>query len=197
MSPKVGPNLVSEKVFLRHPTSRDAAEFIALNRASSQFHKGLVSPPTQPEQFTAFLKRSRKSDCASFFICGADDHKIIGVVNLSQIFLGGFRSAYLGYYIGAPYAGQGYMTAALRLVLRYAFAHLKLHRLEANIQPLNVASIALVKSAGFTLEGYSPRYLKVCGRWRDHERWAILAEDWKAAVSGYRKTRRVDSVTIK
>ena len=74
------------------------------------------------------------------------------------------------------------MTEALRLALRYAFQQLKLHRLEANIQPRNFASIALVKRAGFVYEGYSRRYLKVCGRWRDHERWAIIAENWKSKL---------------
>jgi ribosomal-protein-alanine N-acetyltransferase len=64
-------------------------------------------------------------------------------------------------------------------MLRYAFKQLKLHRVEANIQPENVASIALVKRAGFVNEGYSRRYLKIGGQWRDHERWAILHEDWK------------------
>jgi ribosomal-protein-alanine N-acetyltransferase len=107
------------------------------------------------------------------------DKRIVGAINLSQIFLGPFRSAYLGYYIGAAFAGQGYMTAGLQLMLEYSFRQLKLHRLEANVQPHNVASIALVKRAGFTREGYSRRYLKIGGRWRDHERWAILIEDWK------------------
>jgi ribosomal-protein-alanine N-acetyltransferase len=79
---------------------------------------------------------------------------------LSQIFRAGFQNAYLGYYVSAQSAGQGHMTEALQLLLRYAFKDLKLHRLEANIQPGNIASIALVKRAGFILEGYSPRYLK-------------------------------------
>ena len=74
------------------------------------------------------------------------------------------------------------MTEAIHLILKYAFIQLKLHRLEANVQPDNVASVALIKRAGFIREGYSRRYLKICGRWRDHERWAILAEDWKASV---------------
>ena len=69
------------------------------------------------------------------------------------------------------------MHDGLRLVLRFAFGPLGLHRLEANIQPGNESSVALVKGAGFRLEGYSPRYLKIAGRWRDHERWAILSED--------------------
>lgn len=71
------------------------------------------------------------------------------------------------------------MTEGLRLVITYAFEKLHLHRLEANIQPKNIKSIALVKRCGFRKEGYSPRYLKIGGRWRDHERWTILSEDWK------------------
>lgn len=106
-----------------------------------------------------------------------EDDAIIGAVELSQIARGGFQSAYLGYHLGAPFQGQGYMTEALQLAMRHAFRVLKLHRLEANIQPSNRSSIALVKRLGFRREGYSRRYLKVSGRWRDHERWAILAED--------------------
>lgn len=172
--------IVGEKVFLRPPMRRDLEELIALNRASTQLHRGMVSPPTQATQFAAFLKRCRSADCVCFLICRVADSAIAGSINLSQIFLGGFRNAYLGYYIGAKYAGQGYMSEAVRLMLQYAFEHLKLHRIEANIQPENVASIALVRRAGFIREGYSRRYLKICGRWRDHERWAILAEDWKS-----------------
>jgi [ribosomal protein S5]-alanine N-acetyltransferase len=73
------------------------------------------------------------------------------------------------------------MTEAMQLLLREAFTRLDLHRIEANIQPGNVRSIALAKRCGFELEGFSPRYLKVGGRWRDHERWAIRAETWRAA----------------
>src|SRR2546430_4434693 len=171
--------VAGKSVYLRPPVRRDIKEFLDLNRASTELHRGLVSPPTQPAQFTAFLERCRRADSACFFICRMEDQRIVGSINLSQIFLGGFRSAYLGYFIAAPYAGRGYMTEAIRLILRYAFTHLKLHRLEANILPANVASVALVKGAGFVHEGYSRRYLKIGGRWRDHERWAILAEDWK------------------
>ncbi len=71
---------------------------------------------------------------------------------------------------------HGYMREGLTLAVRYAFNQIDLHRLEANIQPNNHASIALAKSAGFKLEGFSPRYLRIKGEWRDHERWAILAD---------------------
>ena len=172
--------ITGEKVFLRPPTKRDQAEFLALNRASKSLHHSLVSPPTTPEQFAAFLSRAREEESICLLVCLVANGTIVGAVNLSQIFRGGFQNAYLGYYIGEGFAGLGYMTEAMALILRHAFDHLKLHRLEANIQPGNVASIALVKRAGFVLEGYSRRYVKICGRWRDHERWAILAEDWKS-----------------
>ena len=73
------------------------------------------------------------------------------------------------------------MTDALPLVLDHAFGALGLHRVEANIMPTNRPSLALVRRAGFRREGLSPRYLKIAGRWRDHERWALLAEDWQRA----------------
>ena len=92
---------------------------------------------------------------------------------------GAFQSASLGYYAFAPYAGQGLMYEGMCLVLKRGFGKLKLHRLEENIQPGNQASLALVKKCGFVREGVSRRYLKVCGRWKDHERWALLAEDFK------------------
>jgi ribosomal-protein-alanine N-acetyltransferase len=167
------------QVFLRPPMKSDLSEFTALNRASVGFHRGLVSPPTNTEVFAAFLTRCRRVDVVSFLICRVADRVVVGAISLSQIFRGGFQNAYLGYYVGASYARRGYMTEALQLMIRYAFEELKLHRLEANIQPTNTASIALVKQAGFSREGFSRRYLKVCGRWRDHERWAIIVEDWK------------------
>jgi ribosomal-protein-alanine N-acetyltransferase len=167
-------------VYIRLPKIGDQDEFIRLNRASICFYRGLATPILTPQQFANHLSRCKQDDFEGVFVCQKKGDAIVGSINLSQIFRGGFKSAYLGYQVGAPFAGQGYMTEALQLVLRYAFDKMKLHRLEANIQPDNVASIALVKRAGFRKEGYSRRYLKIGGRWRDHERWAIVAEDWRA-----------------
>ena len=108
------------------------------------------------------------------------DGAIVGGINFSEIVRGNFQSVYLGYQIGEPFARQGYMTEALALALSIAFGRLRLHRVEANIQPTNAPSLALVRRAGFRREGLSRRYLKIGGRWRDHERWALLAEDWRA-----------------
>jgi [ribosomal protein S5]-alanine N-acetyltransferase len=171
---------VGSVVYLRSPRPDDENEFIELNRKSIAFYKGLAAPIVTPEQFAHYISRCERDDFEGLLVCRMEDNAIVGTMNLSQIFGGGFKSAYLGYQVGAPFARQGYMTEGLQLTLSHAFEGLKLHRLEANIQPGNAASIALVKRAGFTKEGYSRKYLKIGGRWRDHERWAIIAEDWRA-----------------
>jgi [ribosomal protein S5]-alanine N-acetyltransferase len=102
--------------------------------------------------------------------------ELVGMVNVSEIVRGALRSAYLGYCAFAPHQRQGLMCEGLRLAIARCFGPLRLHRIEANIQPRNKASRSLVRKLGFRREGYSPRYLKIRGRWRDHERWALLAD---------------------
>ena len=120
-----------------------------------------------------------KPDLERLEIHRSADRALLEHVEISQIARGNFQSAYLGYAIGAEHRGQGYMTEALQLALRHAFLTLRLHRVEANAEPGNESSLALVRRAGFSREGFSRRYLKIRGRWRDHERWALLAEDWR------------------
>jgi len=172
------------RITLRPPRAADGAAYIALNRRSRRFHAGLASPPREAAAFRALLRRNRHSQYRCWLILRRSDRAVMGAVELSQIVAGRFRSAYLGYHIGAPFARQGYMREALVVVLRVAFGPLRLHRVEANIQPHNRASIALVKGLGFRREGYSRRYLKIGGRWRDHERWALLVEDWRPKRRG-------------
>lgn len=166
-----------KRVYLRSPRESDRHEFLRLARASRKLHRPWIYAPETRRQFEAYLARGRMQSERCFLVCKRDDDAIVGVFNLSQIAYGFFQSAYLGYYAFAPHAGQGLMSEALDLVIRHSFRHLKLHRLEANIQPGNRASIRLVRRAGFRREGLSPRYLKVFGRWRDHERWAITVEN--------------------
>jgi len=99
------------------------------------------------------------------------------VLIVSQIVRGAFQSGYLGYYAHQRHSQRGLMREAMLQTVDHAFGALALHRLEANIQPANRASIALARSAGFRLEGFSPRYLLIGGQWRDHERYAITADD--------------------
>jgi [ribosomal protein S5]-alanine N-acetyltransferase len=174
-----GSSAPNGRVFLRLPERADRDEFISLMRASRGFHRPWATAPADDERFATYLVDSRRPDFEAMLLCRQSDLAILGFFNLSQISRGSLQSAYLGYAVGKPYAGQGFMREGIRLVLRRAFLDLRLHRVEANIQPGNRASIALAQGAGFRREGFSPRYLKIGGRWRDHERWAILADEWK------------------
>lgn len=169
------------RVYLRPPRQADEFEFVALMRDSRAFHKPWASAPTDPARFAAYLQDSSRPDFEAFLVCRIADDQLLGFFNVSQITRGSLQSAYLGYAAAERFAHQGYMREGIELVLRAAFLELRLHRLEANIQPGNAASIALARGAGFQREGFSPRYLKIGGRWRDHERWALLADDWRRA----------------
>ena len=162
---------------LHSPNPADQSEFIDAVRRSRSLHGRWVSPPQSPEEYAAYLERLQSPSHEAFFLRRADRNDLVGVVNLSEIVRGAFCSGYLGYYALAPHHGQGLMKLGLALVMDHAFDELRLHRLEANIQPENAASIGLVRSLGFRKEGFSPRYLKLGGEWRDHERWAITSEE--------------------
>lgn len=174
-----GRRLRGFRVFLRRLGPSDQGEFLQLVRESRALHRPWIAPPSGPAGFLHLVKRAEGESLVSLLLRERASDALAGVFNLSQIFRGNFRSAYLGYYGHASYVGRGYMGEGLELVVRYAFSKLGLHRIEANIQPGNLKSIALVRKNGFTKEGFSPRYLKVDGRWRDHERWAITEEAWR------------------
>lgn len=125
------------------------------------------------------LSRVEDDRYEPLLVCRRDTGAIAGYINVNEIVRGSFQSAYLGYGVVAAHAGQGYMSEGLQLVLARAFRDMGLHRVEANIQPGNAASLALVKRAGFVYEGLAERYLKISGRWRDHEHWAIRIEQWR------------------
>jgi ribosomal-protein-alanine N-acetyltransferase len=168
------------RVELREPREEDAEEFLAAVRASRELHAPWAFPPATLDAYRTWVDRQRAEDFAGFFICRRSDGAIAGRANLGHIVYGSLCSAYLGYEAVASMAGRGYMTEGLELVLAHAFGPLGLHRVEANVQPDNDRSRALVERLGFTREGYSRSYLRVGGQWRDHERWALLAEDFDA-----------------
>jgi ribosomal-protein-alanine N-acetyltransferase len=175
------------RVYLRAPRQGDASAFLAAAKASRSLHLGWVRPPLTPALFAAYARRYGRfrredplaSTHAGLLVFRCDDDALVGVFNFSEIVRGGFQSAYLGYYAFAPHAGEGYMAEGLELALGVAFRALRLHRVEVNVQPDNRRSLALVRRAGFVREGFSRRYVRIGGRWRDHVRFALLAEDWR------------------
>lgn len=167
---------VASRMRLVAPSARWEPAFLAAVHRSRRLHTPWVSPPATTAAYRAHLRRLRRPTHVGYLVCRRGSRELVGVVNVSEIVRGTFRSAYLGYYAFTPHARQGLMTEGVALVVAMAFRRLGLHRLEANVQPGNLASRRLVRRLGFRREGYSPRYLKIRGRWRDHERWAILAD---------------------
>jgi [ribosomal protein S5]-alanine N-acetyltransferase len=165
----------SGRVTLRSATSGDEAEFLELVRASAHLHHPWMSLPATPEDFRAYIGRYEQPGEESLLICLRGTGVIAGMANINSIIRGRFQCGSLSYAAFAPSTGKGYMTEGLGLVVRHAFEQLRLHRLEANIQPGNHASLNLVRRLGFRHEGYSPEMLFIDGAWRDHERWAITA----------------------
>lgn len=167
-----------DSVYLFAPSLDCADDFLDMTRDSADFHHPWVFPATEARRFRGYLDRIKGGNAAGFFIGRNADNALLGVVNINDIILGGLRTGSLGYYIGSRYARQGYMTEGLALVLDQAFEAMNLNRIEANVQPANVASLALISRLGFRKEGFSPSFLQIDGIWRDHERWAILASEW-------------------
>jgi ribosomal-protein-alanine N-acetyltransferase len=170
---------VASKVLIRAPRPSDERAFLDAVCASRSLHYPWVQPPSSHSAFHKYLARLKQPRHAGFLIrAHGRDGGLVGAVHLNEIVRVSFQSAYLGYYAFEPLAGRGLMCEGLALVIAHAFGRMKLHRLEANIQPGNIRSVRLVKRLGFKREGLSPRYLKIAGRWRDHERWALLAEEY-------------------
>jgi len=167
---------VATRVRLERPTVRAAAEFVAAVHRSRKLHAPWVKAPSTEAAYRAYVRRARTPTHVGYFIRLRGSGELIGVAGISEIVRGSFRSAYLGYYAFAPHERQGLMREGLSLVIKQAFGRLRLHRLEANVQPSNRASLRLIRRLGFRREGYSRHYLKVRGRWRDHERWALLTD---------------------
>ncbi len=110
-----------------------------------------------------------------YFIFDPSGSRLYGALTLSNVRRGVAQTGTLGYWIGAPHARQGYMTAAVELILSFAFQHLALHRVEAACLPHNAASIALLERSGFEREGLARGYLRIAGVWQDHVLFAKLA----------------------
>jgi ribosomal-protein-alanine N-acetyltransferase len=177
------PTLSGARVILRTPDTADYDQWANLRLESRDF----LIPweplwPANDLTRSAFRNRVRQywrdidDDLAyPYFIFDRDTQQLVGALTLSNVRRGVAQMATLGYWIGRPFARQGYMTAAVSLILPFAFDHLALHRVEAACLPHNEASIALLLRCGFEREGYARNYLKIAGKWSDHLLFARLA----------------------
>lgn len=164
-------------IILARTEEGDGPELIRDNIASRAYHLPWSEPFIDQAGFDAWFAKTRTDRYVSLIARHRESRRIVGLINFSEIVGGNFQNAYTGYYGMAAFAGQGLMTQALGAAVRYAFDELKLHRVEANLRPENVKSVALVRRVGFRREGFSPNYLYLDGAWQGHERWAISRED--------------------
>lgn len=166
-------------VYLLEPNIECMDEFLTKVENSQDLHYPWVYPPSNENMYYEYINRFQSDNQKGFFIRLNRSGSLIGVININEIVRGCFQSGHLGFYAFSGNEGKGLMSEGLELVISYAFKELKLHRLEANIQTTNIKSIAFIKRRHFRHEGMSPNYLKINNEWRDHERFAITAEEYK------------------
>lgn len=161
----------------------DAEELLEAVRRSRELHYPWVAPPQSLTELRDYL--GQPPEIRIGYGIREPGGELAGVVNINSIIRGAFDNGFLGFFALAPHQRQGLMQRGMAVVIGRAFGEHELHRLEANVQPGNERSVALVRRLGFRLEGHSPRYLRIEGEWRDHDRYALTAEEWpEAAIRG-------------
>jgi [ribosomal protein S5]-alanine N-acetyltransferase len=182
------PTIEGDGLLLRTPQMTDYEEWSALREASREF---LVPwEPTWPDDdltrgaFRRRIKRYsedlRSDQGYAFLIVRYSDGALVGGLTLANIRRGVAQACSLGYWMGRPFVRQSYMTAAVRAVVPFAFATLRLHRIEAACIPTNAGSIRLLEKNGFIREGYARQYLCINGIWQDHLLFARLNDAAKS-----------------
>lgn len=165
-----------ENVAIRRVVIGDEAEFVGLAEMSRSLHQPWITAPATAEEFRKYLVRFDRFRADGFVIYLRQTGNIVGFVNINEIIRGPYQRGIIGYGAFSSTTGFGYMTEGVRLLLEYACGELKLHRIEADIQPSNTSSISLAKRLNFRNEGFSPGFICINGEWVDHERWAITCD---------------------
>ena len=166
----------ASRIKIRLIEAADQLAFLKQARLSHDLHRQWIDVPISLRAFRTYVEELSTDNNRGFLICRSDTQALVGVIELRDIYYQNFRNSYIVYYGFSGHLQQGLMREGLGKVIRIAFGKLRLHRLEANIQPSNLASIGLARTCGFRKEGESPRFLKIRGQWRDFERWALLNE---------------------
>jgi [ribosomal protein S5]-alanine N-acetyltransferase len=177
-------SIAGDGVSLRTPQMTDYGEWSTLRETSRDFLKPWEPIwPADDLTRSAFRRRVRRyaedlrtDQGYAFLIVRNEDGALVGGLTLANIRRGVAQAASLGYWMGLPFIRHGYMTAAVRAVIPFAFATLRLHRLEAACIPINTGSIRLLEKNGFAREGYAREYLCINGIWQDHLLYARLPE---------------------
>lgn len=175
----------SAEVLLRPPTIQDYQSWASLRAESRAFLRRWeptwapndLSRAAYRQRMRHFARAVRLDETYPFFIFRRRDGILLGGCTLTNVRRGIAQTASLGYWIGAPFARQGYMTHALSALIPFAFDELNLHRIEAACLPDNEASRRLLKKLGFHEEGFARGFLRIDGAWCDHVLFALLAED--------------------
>ncbi len=178
-------HIEGDGVYLREPQMPDYPAWSALRAQSREFlepweprwPRDELERNTYRRRIRYYYRDARQDLGYAFFLFRTSDNALIGGATLSNIRRGVSQTCSLGYWIGEPYARQGYMTRGVRAITWFVFDVLRLHRLEAACLPGNKASAALLTRTGFQYEGLARRYLKINGTWQDHWLFALLAED--------------------
>lgn len=184
-TPPSGQVIRGDRVMLRAPLNADFLQWAKLREESRAF----LAPwePIWPaddltklafrRRLRRYLREIRNGTGYPYFVFTSDGETLLGGLTLAQIQRGVTQSAVLGYWMGAPYAGKGLMSSAVRATVGFAFDTLHLNRLEAACLPRNAASIRLLEKVGFTREGYARKYLCIDGRWQDHILYGLVRDD--------------------
>lgn len=181
----IEPNVAGDGVLLRAPQMADFAEWAELRTQSRKFltrwepvwPRDDLTRSAYRRRLRRYQREIRDDQAYPFLVFRAEDGCLVGGLTLSNLRRGVAQACTVGYWIGAPFARQGLMVAAVNAVVPFVFETLGLHRLEAACLPANVASIGLLQKCGFTEEGYARRYLQINGIWQDHILFALLADD--------------------
>jgi ribosomal-protein-alanine N-acetyltransferase len=181
----IGPVIRNERVLLRTPQMADYPAWAELRAISRDFltpWEPLWAPDelgrsSYRRRVRHYLRDLREDVGYALFVFDTASSHLVGGLTLCNVRRGVTQACTLGYWIGAPYARQGYMTEAVRAVIPFVFDSLELHRLEAACLPHNTASKRLLERTGFQPEGVARRYLRINGIWQDHLLYALLDTD--------------------
>ena len=185
------PCLKTRRLNVRPPTPEDVPAIVTYLKQNRR-HLAPWSPAFPPGFFTQKLWQERVRQAAHEWDAGtafrfylfpkADPTRVIGAINFTQVFLGPFQNAFLGYSLAASEQGKGLMTEGLRAAIEFLFKTLNLHRISANHMPTNTRSREVLRRLGFTVEGYARDYLLMNGIWEDHVLTSLVNPNWNPAA---------------